>query len=100
MSIVATKIQYRPEELVTRLNNVFSLFDQLVRGNPSDSDKQQFLNGLWQALEVNDNPDSVADILAEIRQHYHDVPADAETHVQEFIDQLMSKGLAGYEFQG
>jgi SynChlorMet cassette protein ScmD len=51
---------------------------------------------VWQLL---DGKHTLADIVGEIRTHYHEVPPDAEAHVQEFIDQLMSKGLAGYEFQ-
>lgn len=50
---------------------------------------------IWQRL---DGKHSVADILKELRTHYDEVPAEAETHVREFIDHLMSKGLAGYQF--
>jgi SynChlorMet cassette protein ScmD len=51
---------------------------------------------VWQLL---DGKHTLADIVEEIQTHYHEVPPDAEAHVQEFIDQLMSKGLVGYEFQ-
>lgn len=51
---------------------------------------------IWQLL---DGKHSVTDILEEVRDHYHDVPAEAEAEIRDFIDHLMSKGLAGYQFQ-
>jgi SynChlorMet cassette protein ScmD len=51
---------------------------------------------IWQRL---DGKHSLADILEEMRAHYDGVPQEAEDHLQEFIDHLMSKGLAGYQFQ-
>ena len=51
---------------------------------------------IWQHL---DGKHSVADILKEVQVHYHEVPEEAEAQIREFIDQLMSKGLAGYEFR-
>ncbi len=51
---------------------------------------------IWQRL---DGKHSVADILEELRTQYDEVPEEAEAHVREFIDQLMNKGLAGYQFQ-
>ena len=51
---------------------------------------------IWQRL---DGKHSVDDILEELRTQYDEVPQEAEAHVREFIDQLLSKGLAGYEFQ-
>jgi len=51
---------------------------------------------IWQRL---DGKHSLADILEEMRAHYEGVPKEAEAHLQEFIDDLMSKGLAGYQFQ-
>jgi SynChlorMet cassette protein ScmD len=51
---------------------------------------------IWQRL---DGQHSLSDILKEVQASYHGVPQEAEVHIQEFIDQLMKKGLAGYEFQ-
>jgi SynChlorMet cassette protein ScmD len=51
---------------------------------------------IWQRL---DGQHSVTDILKELHTHYDGVPEEVEVHVREFIDQLMNKGLAGYQFQ-
>jgi SynChlorMet cassette protein ScmD len=51
---------------------------------------------IWQRL---DGKHSMADILEELRTAYDGVPEEAEAHLREFIDQLLSKGLAGYQFQ-
>jgi SynChlorMet cassette protein ScmD len=51
---------------------------------------------IWQLL---DGKHSVTDILEEVRDHYSEVPPEAEVHIREFIAQLMSKGLAGQQFQ-
>jgi SynChlorMet cassette protein ScmD len=51
---------------------------------------------IWKLL---DGQHTVADILAEMRDQFTDVPKEAETHLQEFIDELMAKGLAGYQSQ-
>lgn len=51
---------------------------------------------IWQRLDGNH---TVADILAEMQDQFQDVPSEAEAHIQEFIEDLKSKGLAGYQFQ-
>ena len=51
---------------------------------------------IWQRLDGKHNVD---EIVAELRTEYSEVPEEAEAHVREFIDHLMSKGLAGFEFQ-
>jgi SynChlorMet cassette protein ScmD len=51
---------------------------------------------IWQRLDGKHN---VGDILAAIKTSYGEVPEEAEGHVREFIDHLMEKGLAGFEFQ-
>ncbi len=51
---------------------------------------------IWQRL---DGKHTVADILQEMQTQYDGVPAEAETHIREFIDHLMGKGLAGYQFE-
>ena len=52
---------------------------------------------IWQRLDGNH---TVADILAEMQAQFQDVPNEAENHIQEFIEDLKNKGLAGYQFQG
>lgn len=51
---------------------------------------------IWQRL---DGKHTLADILEELRANCQEVPEEAETHIQEFIEDLKSKGLAGYQFQ-
>lgn len=51
---------------------------------------------IWRRLDGNH---TVTDILTEIQDQFEDVPPEAETHIQEFIDDLKGKGLAGYQFQ-
>lgn len=51
---------------------------------------------VWQRLDGNH---TVADILEELRANWQEVPEEAETHIREFIDDLMRNGLAGYQFQ-
>ena len=51
---------------------------------------------IWRRLDGNH---TVTDILTEMQDQFADVPPEAETHIQEFIDDLKSKGLAGYQFQ-
>jgi SynChlorMet cassette protein ScmD len=50
---------------------------------------------IWQRL---DGKHTTAEILAEMQDQFQDVPNEAETHIQEFIEDLKSKGLAGYQF--
>jgi SynChlorMet cassette protein ScmD len=51
---------------------------------------------IWRRLDGNH---TVTDILAEMQDQFEGVPPEAETHIQEFIEDLKSKGLAGYQFQ-
>jgi SynChlorMet cassette protein ScmD len=51
---------------------------------------------IWKRL---DGTHSCADILKALRTEYQEVPVEAEVQVREFIDQLINKGLAGFEFR-
>jgi SynChlorMet cassette protein ScmD len=46
---------------------------------------------VWKYL---DGRHTLSEILSEIRADCDDVPDDAETHVRDFIDELLKKGLA------
>ena len=46
-----------------------------------------------------DGQRSIGDIMKELRAECQNAPEDAEKHVQDFIDDLLKRGLAGYEFQ-
>jgi len=50
---------------------------------------------IWKRLDGNN---SVADILSALRSEYQEVPVEAEVQVREFISQLISKGLVGFQF--
>ncbi len=39
------------------------------------------------------------DIMAALRAECKNAPEDAEKYVREFIDDLIKRGVAGYEFQ-
>jgi hypothetical protein len=60
---------------------VFPFFDQIARSRPSESDRQRLLGDLWQALETNADPPSIADLLASIFRLSRDY--------MEFFDQLV-----------
>jgi len=49
---------------------------------------------VWQLL---DGKHTVADILKELQANCREVPAEAEGHIRDFINDLMQNGLAGYE---
>lgn len=51
---------------------------------------------VWRRL---DGRHTVADIVAELKEHCREVPEEAAEHVREFIDQLLKNGLAGYEYR-
>ncbi|KPK14344.1 MAG: pyrroloquinoline quinone biosynthesis protein PqqD [Nitrospira bacterium SG8_3] len=51
---------------------------------------------IWKRL---DGTHSVADILKDLQEGYEDVPDAAEGDLQEFIEDLVQRGLAGYEVQ-
>jgi SynChlorMet cassette protein ScmD len=49
---------------------------------------------IWKRLDGNH---SVEDILKDLREGFEDVPHEAESDLQEFIEDLVQRGLAGYE---
>ena len=51
---------------------------------------------IWNCL---DGKNTVQDILTELRDNCDNVPEDAESLVGEFIQDLVKRGLAGYEMQ-
>lgn len=46
---------------------------------------------VWKCL---DGKRTVKDVLKEIKRDYDDMPDDAETHVRDFIADLLKRGLA------
>ena len=46
-----------------------------------------------------DGKRTLEDIMRELRAECINAPEDAERYVQEFIEQLLERGLVGYEFQ-
>ena len=44
-----------------------------------------------------DGQHTIEDISAELRTECEDSPDDAEEHIKTFLQQLVDKGLAGYE---
>jgi SynChlorMet cassette protein ScmD len=51
---------------------------------------------IWKRLN---GQNTIADIVADVRQNCEDAPPDVEAHVNEFIQSLVDKGMAGYELQ-
>ena len=51
---------------------------------------------IWKHLDGNH---AVNDILRNLQKGYEDVPYEAEGDLQEFIEDLVQRGLAGYEVQ-
>lgn len=49
---------------------------------------------IWRRL---DGTRTIQDILAELKAACRDVPAEAESHLQEFLADLSRNGLVGYE---
>jgi SynChlorMet cassette protein ScmD len=49
---------------------------------------------IWKRLDGNH---SVKDILKDLQEGYDDVPDEAEGDLEEFIEDLVQRGLAGYE---
>ncbi|MBI5568490.1 MAG: SynChlorMet cassette protein ScmD [Desulfomonile tiedjei] len=49
---------------------------------------------IWKRL---DGLHTEEDILKELTEECEDIPEDAATHVSEFIEDLVSRGFAGYE---
>ena len=48
----------------------------------------------WKLL---DGKHSSKDIVGQLKENCKDVPDEAESHINEFVDSLLEKGLAGYE---
>jgi len=46
-----------------------------------------------------DGQHTLGGIMKELRAECKNAPEDAEKYVQDFIDDLLKRGLAGYEFQ-
>jgi SynChlorMet cassette protein ScmD len=51
---------------------------------------------IWKRLDGNHTH---ADILGELKDHFENVPEEAEEHVKGFVEDLVERGFAGYEFQ-
>jgi SynChlorMet cassette protein ScmD len=51
---------------------------------------------IWKRLDGNH---SVNDILKDLQEGFEDVPYEAEGDLQEFIEDLVQRGLVGYEVQ-
>lgn len=49
---------------------------------------------IWKRL---DGKHAIGDIVAELEQQCQGLPAEASTHVHEFIQELEKEGLVGYE---
>ena len=49
---------------------------------------------IWKRLDGNH---SVKDILKDLYEVYEDVPEEAEGDLKEFIENLVQRGLVGYE---
>jgi SynChlorMet cassette protein ScmD len=49
---------------------------------------------IWKRLDGNH---TVKDILKDLHEGYEDVPKEAEADLEEFVDDLVQRGLAGYE---
>jgi len=49
---------------------------------------------IWKHL---DGVHTVRDLLAEVKNRCEDVPEEAETHISDFVQSLLDKGLAGLE---
>jgi SynChlorMet cassette protein ScmD len=46
-----------------------------------------------------DGKHTLDDIMKELRAECKNAPADAEKYVRDFIEDLIKRGMAGYEFQ-
>ncbi|OGC24396.1 SynChlorMet cassette protein ScmD [candidate division WOR-1 bacterium RIFOXYB2_FULL_42_35] len=49
---------------------------------------------IWKQL---DGKNSIAEIVNMVKENCNNVPAEAEEHVNKFIEQLTEQGLVGYE---
>jgi SynChlorMet cassette protein ScmD len=51
---------------------------------------------IWKLLDGKHTEES---ILEQLRHHFDDVPEEADAHVREFVQSLVSHGFAGYEVE-
>lgn len=51
---------------------------------------------IWKQIN---GKNSLADIMGKVSQSCDDVPSDAREHIARFMDQLVAKGLIGYEIE-
>jgi SynChlorMet cassette protein ScmD len=51
---------------------------------------------IWRLL---DGLHTEADITVAVKQTYENVPEDADSHVRDFIEDLVKRGFVGYEVQ-
>lgn len=51
---------------------------------------------IWKRL---DGDHTAEEIVREVQEHFEEVPADADAHVTEFIEELVRLGFAGYEVE-
>jgi len=51
---------------------------------------------IWKRLDGNH---AVKDILRDLQEGYEDVPDEAAGDLQEFLEDLVQRGLVGYEIQ-
>ncbi len=49
---------------------------------------------IWKTL---DGRHTISDILNEINKECQNIPDDAESHITEFVQSLLDRGLAGHE---
>ena len=49
---------------------------------------------VWKSL---DGRRTISDILMEVNQKCQNVPDEAESHIKEFVQSLLDRGLAGHE---
>jgi SynChlorMet cassette protein ScmD len=51
---------------------------------------------IWKLL---DGRHTIRDIINEVQKNFEEVPDDVEVHVNEFINDLIERGYAGYEWK-
>ena len=49
---------------------------------------------IWKRL---DGHHTISDILNEVNENCQNIPDDAESHIKEFVQSLLDRGLAGHE---
>jgi len=51
---------------------------------------------IWKCM---DGQHTEGEILDAIKEHFDNVPEDADIHVNEFLQDLLKRGFAGYEIE-